>query len=140
MGSASRPAATARAVAVAVTAALALGGAGGAQSAPQALRSPDGAAACVVRRDGIVCSNRSSQARAVPLAIAMGGTPDPRVVRTTVHWDRRTPLLRAGTSRKLGGYTCRAGSEELSCTDDGGNVVVVSGRRIAVLLAPANWP
>jgi hypothetical protein len=128
-----------RLAATAAAALAALAAATPVAAATPALRSPDGSAACALVGAQLTCSNRTSQLREPPLALALGPKGGPGVVRRKLAWDGRTPVLRAGAKR-LGAFTCRAVDKGLLCSNAGGGGIAVAADRISALLPPAVSP
>jgi hypothetical protein len=115
---------------------LCVGAAPAAAGTGNALRSPDGAAACSVAAARLICSNRDSQRRHPPVALSLGVRGDPVVVRSRIAWSEQTPVVRAGPPQTVGRFSCRLAAGGLLCVNSVGAAVAAAADRISVLLAP----
>jgi hypothetical protein len=85
----------------------------------------------------VACTNRSVQTGPKPVALVLPRNGQARVAALRIGWGSSTPVLRSGTPRRLGVFTCKTVGTGLLCSVANGGAVGASSKGISVLAPPA---
>lgn len=108
---------------------------------PQAVRTDDGGAACVLRGGRLLCANLLTQAKTPPVSLRLDADGQTSAVDADLRWSTETPALRAGERADLGDYSCSATELQLICSARaGGSALGVDAAHLSVTAAPAVAP